>query len=76
MKALDLYVVLDLWMTPAAELADYVLPPASWLERPSLWDHFYGNYLFAAEASLPDVVPGEYHHMNDFDIYGELARRM
>jgi len=34
LKALDLYVVLEYWLTPSAELADYVLPVASWLERP------------------------------------------
>ena len=30
---LELYVVLEYWMTPTALLADYVLPVASWLER-------------------------------------------
>jgi anaerobic selenocysteine-containing dehydrogenase len=31
---LELHVVLEYWMTPTAQLADYVLPAASWLERP------------------------------------------
>jgi anaerobic selenocysteine-containing dehydrogenase len=31
---LELYVVNDYWMTPTALFADYVLPIASWLERP------------------------------------------
>jgi len=31
---LELDVVQDFWMTPHAQLADYVLPAASWLERP------------------------------------------
>jgi thiosulfate reductase/polysulfide reductase chain A len=31
---LELSVVLEYWMTPTAQLADYVLPAASWLERP------------------------------------------
>ncbi len=39
LKSLDLYVVNDLFMTPSAELADYVLPAASWLERPRLYDN-------------------------------------
>jgi anaerobic selenocysteine-containing dehydrogenase len=63
-------------MTPTAQLADYVLPPACWLERPSLWDYVFGNYLFAAEAALPNVVPGEYEHMVDYEIYRELAIRL
>lgn len=31
---LELSVVQEYWMTPTAQLADYVLPAASWLERP------------------------------------------
>jgi thiosulfate reductase/polysulfide reductase chain A len=31
---LELSVVQDFWITPTAQLADYVLPAASWLERP------------------------------------------
>lgn len=27
LKKLDLYVVMDFWLTPSAEIADYVLPP-------------------------------------------------
>jgi anaerobic selenocysteine-containing dehydrogenase len=54
-----------------------VLPPACWLERPSLWDQSgYGNYIFAAEAALPNIVPGEYEHKADYDIYRELAIRL
>ncbi|MFH0728719.1 MAG: molybdopterin-dependent oxidoreductase [Pseudomonadota bacterium] len=34
LKALDLLVVLEYWMTPTAALADYVLPAADWMERP------------------------------------------
>jgi anaerobic selenocysteine-containing dehydrogenase len=30
---LDMYVVMDYWMTPSAELADIVLPAAHWSER-------------------------------------------
>jgi len=40
LKSLDLYVVHDYFVTPSAELADYVFPCASWLERPWLWDQY------------------------------------
>lgn len=33
---LELYVVNEYWMTPTALFADYVLPMASWMERPCL----------------------------------------
>jgi anaerobic selenocysteine-containing dehydrogenase len=33
LKALDLFVVVDLFITPTAQIADIVLPAATWLER-------------------------------------------
>ena len=39
LKALDLFVVRDLFMTETAELADYVLPAATFLEHPELHCH-------------------------------------
>ena len=33
LKSLDLHVFTDFFMTPTAELADYVLPAATWFER-------------------------------------------
>ena len=35
-EQLDLSVVMDHWMTPCAQLADYVLPVLDGLERPNL----------------------------------------
>ncbi|MDZ4246453.1 MAG: molybdopterin-dependent oxidoreductase, partial [Dehalococcoidia bacterium] len=67
LKKLDLYVVIDFWMTPSAELADYVLPPASWLERPLVTTFSdYANSIVAGEASLPPKIEGEYDHLGDY----------
>jgi thiosulfate reductase/polysulfide reductase chain A len=77
LKALDLLVVNDFWLTPTAELADYVLPVASWLERPHLCDFGgYADSTIAGEAALPKVIPGEYEHKDDYDIWRELATRL
>ncbi len=77
LKSLDLYVVVDMWMTPSAELADYVLPCASWMERPLLWDFSgYDRYMKAGEAALPASIPGEYDHKGDYDFWREIAIRM
>jgi len=74
---LQLYVVNDFFMTPSAELADYVLPVANWLERPNLWAFSdYGSYIWAHEAVLPNILPGEYEHYRDFDIWRELGIRL
>ena len=77
LKSLELLVVNDFWLTPTAELADYVLPVACWLERPILWDFTgYSNYMIAGEAALPKAIPGEYEHKLDYDIWRELAIRL
>ena len=77
LKKLDLHVVHDLWLTPTAELADYVLPAACWLEKPILWDfHGYDAYMVAGEAALPAVIPGEYEHKDEYDVSRELGIRM
>ncbi|MDP2645749.1 MAG: molybdopterin-dependent oxidoreductase [Desulfobacterales bacterium] len=70
LKNLSLSVVLDYWMTPSAQLADYVLPVASWLERPD----FMGDY--GGEQALPSCIPGEYDHKNDYDIFREIGLRL
>ena len=44
---LELYVVLEYWMTPTALFADYVLPMASWLERP-----YIDTYMDFADMAL------------------------
>lgn len=70
LKSLDLSVVMDYWLTPTAELADYVLPVASWLERPD----FMGDY--GGEQALPAAMPGEYDHKTDYEIFRELGIRL
>lgn len=76
LKSLDLYVVMDYWLTPSAELADYILPVASWLERPFLYTMGgQDNLILAGEQALPYSIPGEYDHKTDYDIWRELGLR-
>lgn len=77
LKSLDLYVVMDYFKTPSAELADYVLPAASWMERPFIWDAWsVGRFIHACEPALPSRVEGEYDRRIDFDFYRELGVRL
>ncbi len=77
LKSLDLYVVLDFFRTPSAELADYVLPAATWLERPNIWDGFgVAKFVSASVAPLPKKVEGRYEHCTDFDLWRGLATRL
>lgn len=77
LKSLDLYVVSDYFMTPSAELADYVVPSAMWLERPCLSTHGNTvNVITGGEQALPTSIPGEYDHKTDYDFYRGLGIRL
>jgi anaerobic selenocysteine-containing dehydrogenase len=69
---LDLLVVVDLFMTPTAELADYVLPAASWLEVDDVAFYFYrAGYVMARRKAIEveECWP-------DHKIVIELAKRL
>ena len=75
LKKLDLLVVMDVNWTPTAQLADYVLPATSWLERPMLYSESgFGKVLEFLEAVVP-ATTGEYDRRNDFDLWRELGLR-
>jgi len=78
LKSLELYVVSDFWLTPSAELADYVLASASWLERPFFCNpgSGLGNAIWAGEQALPFAIPGQYDHRTEYEIYRELMIRL
>ena len=73
----ELYVVMDYFPTPSSAIADYVLPAASWLERPDIWSFVdYSPHLFIRRASVPHIVPGEYEHYRDYDFWKGLGMRL
>lgn len=77
LKKLDLFVVMDYFLTPSAELSDYVLPAASWLERPmiaTLAD--VSSAIHVGEAALPCEVEGEYDRKRDYDFWRGLGVRL
>ena len=77
LKSLDLYVVADYWLTPSAQLADYVLPTASWMERPYLYDVFNTDFrILGGERGLPSTIPGEYERKDDYEICRGLGIRL
>jgi len=73
LKNLDLLVVMDFFMTPSAELADYVLPSATYLECDDICDAFtYTNFIAARQKAIEPV--GECR--DDNEVLFELIRRM
>jgi anaerobic selenocysteine-containing dehydrogenase len=69
---LDLFVVVDFFMTPSAELADYVLPAASWLERDECCDLSYMGYISARQK----VIEPLYEAWDELQIIIELVKRI
>jgi anaerobic selenocysteine-containing dehydrogenase len=68
----DFLVVSDFFMTPTAELADIVLPAATWLEFDDIGDYLFRHgYAFAREKA---VQVGECR--SDHEIFMELGKRL
>ena len=77
MKRVSLHVCVDFFLTPTGMLADYVLPGATWLERPYLWNGYgISKFLVASEAAVPAVIPGKHERRNDYEIWRELGVRL
>lgn len=69
----DLVVAHELFMTPTAALADYVLPGDTWLERPNIHDSFgWRSWLIPSEQA---VEPPE-HCRSVFAFWRDLAERL
>lgn len=72
---LELFVVLEQWMTPTAMLADYVLPVASWLEMPVVhMSTLDGLTNFAAAGEK--IVDPLYERKPDYYFWQGLGLRL
>jgi anaerobic selenocysteine-containing dehydrogenase len=77
LKSLDLLVAAEFFLTPTAELADYVFPAACWMERPHLYNyHNVHPLIVGGEQAVPEVIPGEYDRRNDYYFWRGLALRL
>lgn len=73
LKSLDLLVVLDYWITPTAALADYVMPAADWMERPTCTtSEDSSDYMCLGDRA---VVPEGERHV-DYDFFRGLGIRL
>jgi anaerobic selenocysteine-containing dehydrogenase len=73
LKKLDLLVVVDFFRTPTADIADYILPPASWLEREEIADtQNYPNFIAARQKVIEPV--GECR--DEYEVLFDLLNRM
>jgi anaerobic selenocysteine-containing dehydrogenase len=68
-----LSVVQEYWLTPTAQLADYVLPAASWLERPMCsTQEDFTDVVWGGERAVPPL--GE--RKDDYTFLRDLALAM
>jgi anaerobic selenocysteine-containing dehydrogenase len=76
-RALEFAVAAELFMTPTAELCDYVLPAASFLEMPTLFNGFEHRRRGKLHLQYrPEVVPPLGERRSDTWIIFELAKRL
>ena len=71
-KSLELLVVVDFFMTPTGELADYVLPSTTWLERDECCDEQYMNCIAARQKAVEPL----YESRDDVQIAIDLVKRI
>lgn len=70
---LELLVNMDYWMTPSAQLADYVLPAADFLERPDISAHWgIGNFFVVGQQAAQTL----HERRNDYELWAGLGRRL
>jgi thiosulfate reductase/polysulfide reductase chain A len=75
LQNLELLVVADFFMQPTAELADYILPASTWLEKDDMGDFpnlMYTNYIAAGQK----VVEPLYECRDDRKILLEMQKRI
>jgi anaerobic selenocysteine-containing dehydrogenase len=71
--ALELLVVMDHWLTPTAQLADYVLPAADFLERPELAMRWGFTRMFSVGQKTVEPM---FERRDDYDLWSGLGRRL
>jgi len=76
LRQLDLLVVPDFFMSPTAELADYILPPAHWVEREDVVDSFgYYGYVCARPKCIEPVGECRDDDQAAFDLLKKMNLR-
>ncbi|CNF82972.1 molybdopterin guanine dinucleotide-containing S/N-oxide reductase [Yersinia intermedia] len=68
----DTVIVQDIWWTPAAKMADIVLPVTSSLERNDIGGSSRDRYVLA----MHQAIAPQHQARNDFDIFADLAERL
>lgn len=73
-KALDLFVVMEYFMTPTSMLADYVLPATDWLERPCFVNDLPFLWNWVGGGERPTMPLDE--RRDDYQLWRSLGVRL
>lgn len=73
LRKVDFHVEMEYWITPSAALADYILPAAGTLERPTI-TATYGcsDFMLASQRAIQPM----YERRTDYQFWRGLALRM
>jgi len=63
-------------MNPLCQLADYVLPAASWLEKPYLMGGDHDMAVQVGAQAVSAYKEGQYDRRDEYDMYRELGLRL
>jgi len=72
LRNVDFFVDIDFFISPTANLADILLPAATYLERDKVWTGFYHNFYCVVKKAIEPV--GECR--DEVEIFSELAKRL
>jgi anaerobic selenocysteine-containing dehydrogenase len=72
LKKVDFHVAMDVFMTPGCLLADYVLPAASYLEKPVIVGGDYYHLVNVGEAAIKPM----YERKPEYYLWRELGLRL
>jgi anaerobic selenocysteine-containing dehydrogenase len=70
LQALELYVVMDYYLTPSAAMADYVFPASTTVEQPEMW--LTGAFCVACPQGIDPIE----ERRSSFDFYRGLGVRL
>lgn len=70
LQALELYVVMEYYMTPSAALADYVFPASTTVEQPEMW--LSNRFCMACPQGIEPIE----ERRNSYDFYRGLGIRL
>lgn len=70
LQALQLYVVMEYYMTPSAAMADYVFPSTTTVEQPEIW--LTGGFCMPCPQGIDPIE----ERRNSYDFYRGLGMRL